>query len=353
MKARRSAVKVCMLTLAATTVAAALGGSATSAPATAATAGRDGYGWPVAPFDREHPVRAAVGDPRTIFRSGGHGDPLGGPGTFSFHNGIDIDARNGTPVYPVVSGFVREVRNEGVIAQADDGRLFMYMHIVPAVRQGARLTARETVLGRVENWAHELHFAELTSAGAAVNPLQPGHLAPYRDITVPTVARLHLRGARGSRLAPYALHGRITVIAEAYDPPAAVPPRGRETFRLSKFARDRFPVTPAVLTWSLSTLGGRVVVAPQTVVDFRGGIPSDESFWHVYARGTYQNRSVIGARMHWLLPGRFLLRLTRSPLDTRRLANGVYVATVTAVDVSGNRSSLSERLEVWNARNAQ
>jgi hypothetical protein len=353
MNARHSATKACLLTIAAATAAAALGGSATPAPATAAATNLDGYGWPVAPFDQAHPVRAAVGDPRTIFRSRGSTDPLGGPGTFSFHNGVDIDAPNGTPIYPVLSGFVREVREEGVVAQADDGRLFMYMHIVPSVGLGARLTARQTVLGRVKNWAHELHFAELTSAGAAVNPLQPGHLTPYRDTTVPTVGRLHLRDPRGNRLAPFALRGRITLIAEAYDLPAAVPPRGSEAFRLSKFARDRFPVTPAVVTWSLSTVGGRAVVAPQTVVDFRRAIPSDESFWRVYARGTYQNRSVIGARMHWLLPGRFLFALTRSPLDTRRLANGVYVATVTAVDVSGNRSSLSERIEVWNARNAR
>jgi hypothetical protein len=341
-------VKACMLTLAAATVAAALGGSATSAPATAAAASFNGYGWPVAPFDQAHPVRAAVGDPRTIFRRSRHGDPLSAPGTFSFHNGVDIDARNGTPVYPVVSGFVPEVREEGVVVQAGDGRLFMYMHIVPGASLGARVTARESVLGRVKTWAHEVHFSELTSAGAAVNPLQAGHLTPYRDVTVPTVAQLHVRDLRGNRLVPFSLHGRVTLIAEAYDVPA-LPPR----CRLSKFARDRVPVTPAVVTWSLSTVGGPVVIAPQTAADFRRTIPSNERFWRVYARGTYQNRSVIGARMHWLLPGRFLFRLTRSPLDTRRLVNGVYVATVIAMDVAGNRSSLRERIEVWNARNAR
>ena len=242
-----------------------------------------------------------------------------------------------------------EVREEGVVVQTNDGRFFKYMHIVPAVRPGARVTARGTVLGRVENWAHELHFSELTADGSAVNPLQPAHLTPYRDVTVPTVGQLHVRDASGNRLAPFALRSRVTLSAEAYDMPAPVSSQSRR----SKFARDRFPVTPAVVTWSLSTVGGRVVVAPRTVVDFRRAIPSNETFWSVYARGTYQNRSVIGARMHWLLPGRFLFRLTRSPLDTRRLANGVYVATVTAIDVAGNRSSLSERIEIWNARNAR
>jgi hypothetical protein len=351
MNVKRSAVRICIVSLAAATVAGALEGSVTQAPA-AATSG-DGYSWPVAPFDEPHPVRAVVGDPRTIFRSSVSDDPLGGSGTFSFHNGIDIDAPNGTPVYPVVSGFVRQVRDEGVVAQADDGRLFMYLHIVPAVGPGARLTARKTVLGHVRNWAHQLHFSELTPSGATVNPLQPGHLTPFRDTTVPMVARLHLRDLRGNPLAQFAVRGRITVIAEAYDVPMAVPPRGRETFRLSKFARDRFAVTPAAVTWSLATLGGRVVVAPQTVVDFRRTIPSNELFWRTFARGTYQNRSVIGGRMHWLLPGRFLFKLTGSTLDTRKLANGVYIATVTAIDVSGNRSSRSERIEVWNAGNAR
>ena len=344
MKAKKSAAQACWMFLAATAVAAVLGGSATSAPAEAATT-VGGYGWPVAPFDQAHPVRAAVGDPRTIFRGS---DPLSAPGTFSFHDGVDIDARNGTPVYPVVSGYVREVRSDGVVVQADDGRLFKYMHIVPAVRPGARVTARQTVLGRVKNWAHELHFSELTPDGAVVNPLQPGHLSPYRDATVPAVGQLHVRDLSGDRLAPFGLQGRVTLIAEAYDRPD-LPAQAR----LSKFARDRFPVTPAVVTWSLATLGGRVVVATRTAVDFRDNTPDNEAFWSVYARGTYQNRSVIGARMHWLLPGQFLFKLTRSPLDTRRLANGVYVVTVTAIDVAGNRSSVSERIEIWNPRNVQ
>src|SRR3954467_14382217 len=68
------------------------------------------YGWPVKPFDREHPVRAILGDPRTIFK----GPPtvkalLHAGGSFSFHQGIDISAPNGTDVYPVMSGVVTAV----------------------------------------------------------------------------------------------------------------------------------------------------------------------------------------------------------------------------------------------------
>ena len=57
------------------------------------------YPWPVAPVDRQHPVRGDFGDPRTVFTGRDEG-------AFSFHNGVDVSARPGSAVYPVVSGTV-------------------------------------------------------------------------------------------------------------------------------------------------------------------------------------------------------------------------------------------------------
>src|SRR5512132_506344 len=54
---------------------------------------RPGYGWPVKPFNRQHPVRAYLNDPRN-----GDGDAK------SFHFGIDITAPTGTPVYAIAAG---------------------------------------------------------------------------------------------------------------------------------------------------------------------------------------------------------------------------------------------------------
>jgi len=54
---------------------------------------RPSYGWPVKPFDRQHPVRGNLNDPRN-----GHGDAK------SFHFGIDVSAPDGTPVYAVEAG---------------------------------------------------------------------------------------------------------------------------------------------------------------------------------------------------------------------------------------------------------
>src|SRR6267142_282859 len=59
------------------------------------SASRSAYGWPVKPFDRQHPVRAFLNDPR-----------IGRNGVISFHFGIDVAAPDGAPVYAVQGGTV-------------------------------------------------------------------------------------------------------------------------------------------------------------------------------------------------------------------------------------------------------
>ena len=115
---------------------------------------------------------------------------------------------------------------------------------------------------------------------------------------------------------------------------------------MSKFARNGFPCA-AVLIWSLAILVGSGADPRPTDGGRLSRWFSARAFRASHARGAYQNRSVIANRMHGLLPGRYLFRLDPS-FDTRKLKNGVYVVSVTAVDASGNRSSLSERFDVWN-----
>src|SRR5690349_24848488 len=62
------------------------------------------YNWPFKPFTKQHPIRGFFGDPRTVYENGVLAGGFDGPGVFSFHQGIDIAAPNGTPVYPVMSG---------------------------------------------------------------------------------------------------------------------------------------------------------------------------------------------------------------------------------------------------------
>jgi hypothetical protein len=317
------------------------GGSSSSSVSSA-------YPWPIRPFYRSHPVRAVFGDPRTSFLHSVNGDPLAGSGKFSFHDGIDIDAPNGTRVYPVLSGTAR-LYKEGVEVVAVDGRRFIYRHIVPLIHSGQAVTAQRTVLGRVDNWAQELHFTEMSAGGRTTNPLLTGHLKPYQDTTQPTVAAVVTRDESGYTLEPFDVHGRITLIANACDLPMPLLPRAIRGFPVSAFARDRFSVVPAALTWSLFRLnGGRTVVPETTVVDFRRGLPPEASFWRIYARGTFQNRAPVVPRYHKQMPGRYLFTLTPSTFDTRRLHDGVYVLTVTAIDVRGNKATLVERIEIRN-----
>jgi hypothetical protein len=200
----------------------------------------------------------------------------------------------------------------------------------------------------VRNWAQELHFSEVAAGGRTVDPLLAGHLTPYQDTTRPTVAAVIARDAGGNALEPFAVHGRITFIANASDLPAALLPRAIRGFPISAFARDRFAVVPAAVTWSLSRLNGQAVVRRTTAVDFRRGLPPEASFWRIYARGTYQNRAPIVTRYHKLMPGRYFLNLTPSTLDTRKLRDGMYVLIVTAIDVRGNEGTIVERIEVRN-----
>ena len=88
------------------------------------------YGWPVAPFDQQHPVRGFFGDPR-----------IGAAGGTSFHFGVDVSVPNGTPVYSVAAGSVDLNVAGGPlnIAVTSPGVTHGYWHVQPAVGQGAQV----------------------------------------------------------------------------------------------------------------------------------------------------------------------------------------------------------------------
>ena len=95
------------------------------------------YCWPVAPFNRQHPIRGGFGDPRTLF----HAPPTlaglyHGAGSFSFHQGVDISAPDGTAVYPVVDGVVSSLNADRVFVDSGNGNHFEYWHIAPSVQVG-------------------------------------------------------------------------------------------------------------------------------------------------------------------------------------------------------------------------
>jgi murein DD-endopeptidase MepM/ murein hydrolase activator NlpD len=305
--------------------------------ALALPAGAVAYPWPVKPFNKPHPVRANFGDPRTIFSLSLFTNGLQGPGDFQFHNGVDISAKDGTPVYPVVSGTVKLFEGTEIAVKTDDDRTFQYFHLVPVVVDGEKVVAKQTLLGYVGKGFGHVHVTEIR--GFRVwNPLAKGGLVPYRDTTKPHVTSIFMRAQDSlAPLDPLGVCGTVSMVAEAYDKPALKVP--------GTFAG--FPVSPALVTWSMRKVGAAVLQPEIPAFDVRTGLPTKPEFWDIYARGTYQNAPRFANRQFNLMPGRFLYNLNSS-FDTRTVPNGVYQVSAAAEDVRGNRSFLNQRFTIVN-----
>jgi len=317
--------------------------SAASPAAAVSSADRShSYGWPVKPFDQQHPVRGSFGDPRSIFR----GAPtrsglLHSACACSYHQGIDISAPDGTAVYAVRDGVVRTVTPDWVQVDSDGGVAFQYWHITARVRVGDHVQAREDLLGHIQHASGHVHLTELAD-GKAVNPLSAGHIGPYSDTTSPLVAAITFRSRdAGADLLPEYLHGPVELIAAASDTPA-MPVPGQW---------NALPVTPAKLTFRVATFPqGETVIGETTAMDVTRTLPATSDMWHTYARGSHMNMVQMGVHRYWYQPGAYLFKLTAAPFDTHRLKDGVYRLTVTAADTAGNRSSTTQIFQVHNRK---
>jgi hypothetical protein len=278
----------------------------------------------VTPFNRQHPVRGFLCDPRIA--DGGR----------TFHFGVDIAVPGGTPVYAVTPGKVsfgspgEVAQNGGIVVVEAAGRNFGYWHVKPAVRAGSHV-ALHGLLGHVatqpEDWGH-VHFAESTHGPNGItywNPLRPGALSPFFDYGAPVVDSIQ------TSLPPDQLRGPVDFSVTAHDnTPIAVTqpnPPGWEGM----------PVTPAYILWRL-TRAGDPVVPWQAAVDFRtsfhpdvrGSPASDVNFDAVYAPDTTQNNPNAPGLYHFWLERAF---------DTTSHPDGAYSLEVDVRDVRGNRST--------------
>jgi hypothetical protein len=266
------------------------------------------YAWPVKPFRAQHPVRGFFGDPR-IANDGE---------SRQFHFGIDISARNGTPVYATLSGrvWIHPLHETTVEVTGTDGVEFSYWHVVPSVRTGDHAVAYRTVIGHVEAPYGHVHFSEARD-GRYLNPLRPGGLGPYSDTTRPEVFRFttELDGHPADPVSGQ----QFELVAETRDQtPLAVP---RPWLDL--------PVMPAVVRWRLLDAREGSVIGWRTVVDFRETIPPASEFDRIWAPGTTQN--------HVRQPGRYRLCLTH-PGELSWLQRGSYTIEIALSDTRGNAS---------------
>jgi murein DD-endopeptidase MepM/ murein hydrolase activator NlpD len=294
------------------------------------------YHWPVKPFDIQHPVQAAFGDPRTLYRV----QPFGrtGPkqkGAYSFHNGVDISAPAGTPVYPVVSGRVLKAIPNEIVVGTYDGRTFQYYHLDSLVHTGQAVTAQRTIIGTVKAKALHVHLAEIDRT-VVHNPLATGHLTPYQDWTKPVATNVYIdNGAGGPRplVADHvAAHDRLVIAAN--DAPAQ--PLSGDYAGL--------PQVPALVEWRLFHAGTHT--AWTAAADFRSTEPPGFKFWHTFGPGTYQNLPVFEHRCFMATPGRYLFNVS---LDASRLSPGAYRIQVRVADIRQNSSVSSWPLQIGKA----
>ena len=292
------------------------------------------YHWPIKPFDRQHPIRGAFGDPRIVTS----GQPFGWSGpnrteASSFHNGVDIVASPGTPVYPVVSGRVAKAERDEIVVDTYDGRAFQYYHLskARAIHPGKSVIAYHTVLGWIRHSYGHVHLAEIDHY-LVHNPLDPGHLEPYRDWTKPVATELYVDdGPVPSPLAGRSLGPGDLLAVAAEDPPSMDSPG----------EWSGLPQVPALVEWRLFHGGTRT--RWKVAVDFRHTEPPPKDFWQVYGAGTYQNSPTFANHIYHGTAGRYLFRLHIHP---NHLRPGVYQIAVRVADVRGNRSTTWWPLEI-------
>ena len=303
--------------------------------ALAASAGASAFPWPIKPFNKQHPIRANFGDPRTRFLNTMLTDGLQGPGTFLFHNGIDIAAADGTPVYPVVSGKVHYIDDSAISVRTKGHGVFQYFHIIATVRNGEQVIAGRTILGYVMRAYDHVHLSWIRG-GRVWNPLARGGIAPYRDRTVPQVRAINVRpvgvlavvrrdrvwhgldrgggrrhGADGGPRSLCELSARPRV-------PDLVTREGRREHLCARCPRSRLPHHVAGRAHLLERLRARQLSERATLLE-----------------------------PQFFMAGRFLYNLANG-VDTRSYPNGLYEVTVQATDMRGNSSEAALRFKIEN-----
>jgi hypothetical protein len=261
-------------------------------------------GWPLRPFHSQHAIRAGIDELRPA----------------NFHVGVDIEANNFEPVYPIQSGYARVAQSGHEDTKVTVGN-YTYWHIAPTVSTGRYVVAYRTEIGAVENGFGHIAFSE-GGDNDYLNPLRPGGpLAPYADTEAPVIGVPQIFA-----------DGRV--IDRAFDPQSFV----RRTGYLTPV------LAPAALAWRLSNARGHAITRLEWALNSSGYIsPSLRPV--VFAPGAsnpgfncFFTRRICIPNWAYNLAGGLTERL---PFD--RMSPGRYRLTVYAWDFAGNKSALDLR----------
>lgn len=328
----------------------------------------DSYtGWPVRPLHAQHPIRGSFLDPR-----GKDDDGLSG-----YHFGIDVNVDDHVPdpgasptfshaVYAVESGLAR--LPAGVLTRSCGARRldvghFSYWHVSPIVRPWQHVRAGQQIGWTCRGMWH-VHLSEwqrFLGVRIWVDPLhRGGKLVPYTDAAPPVVSALSFFGPglvpwlplhtlvapdSSPRLGAGSLHGLVEIRARIGDPQTFFGFLARDPAWPTEFTPYRVDVT-------IAHADGRAVLHR---TEFRADQLPQTPYIDHYAPGTVEADNMqecVGppaltrcAGTYWLRP---LSRLRQEFWNTRAVANGAYRVTVTAWDIAGNRTSLTQAVRVAN-----
>jgi murein DD-endopeptidase MepM/ murein hydrolase activator NlpD len=266
-------------------------------------------GWPLPPFHLQHALRAGINELR----------PSG------FHRGIDIQAKDGTPVYAIEPGVAHIIQARGVDARVQVGH-YIYWHVRSLVAEGSYVQPYHQVLGYVMRFVRHLHLSEVDGAGGYLNPLRPNGrvLAPWSDDEPPVIAD-PLVNPDG------------TVDVEAFDPQSYVtrtryvtPVLAPAALAYRLYDASGAPIGP--LEWALR--GTRVL--PDTLIHSVFASDASEPGYFCFAL-----RVICRPRWDYHLAGGLA-----PPLPLGSLAPGHYRLTAYAWDWAGNETARDHWLSV-------
>jgi hypothetical protein len=292
--------------------------------------------WPVLPMDVQydtHPVRGGFNDMRGGARAGAH-------------IGIDIEQRDGAPVFAVVSGRIGQIEEAGTDeVHFNLGPHFQYWHAtpLPGIHTGSPVAMGQQI-GTVWQAADGLgmghvHLTELGVPGCGeVDPRRPtGAYGDPRNTEAPSIGPLSAFVANAQAYAPFPVTGtrdistplRLDALSGVVDFRASV----TDTPNVRTVQWPQQPLMVAAVRSFVAPASGEPIslgAPPTLALDGSRAIP-DRDYYDVMAPGSLRDQSCFYGTGS--CDTRIVLHVAGTGIDTRRLPNGPYQLCVEALTI--------------------